>query len=463
GDQVAISAKSYYNTGGTTPTNTYTLAAVDLASALFLGSGFPVGKINYTGFTNIPGNLSSLENFTNGNVNGAGKPKAFLNYFCMDEQMKVVASSAGADPVGSSGVMKPHTLPTVQIQKNGYIYIYVSNESNQNVYFDALTVSHTPGPLLEETHYYPFGLTMAGISSRAMGRLDNKYEYNGKEKQEKEFTDNSGLDWYDYGARMYDPQIGRWHVVDPLSSDMVAFSPFNYVLNSPVKLTDPDGLAPEQPKPSSSLSRTLAFAKKHPIIALAVGTYNKEGIDISSNVVRFSRRQGSNNKPVLDEPQNPASQINAFRHTLWQAAITAEYGSDIAKEVGDAHEENPYAIDGVPKLSQLNGAKFGSLSEVDQSIDLSNNILGRIIGEHNKNSDLKTLAFKVLDAFRKDGLFTATREADGTWTMSRTKISEKQYQELKAIFDKLDKNGRTAEEQAGLEEREKKERGHVVK
>lgn len=83
--------------------------------------------------------------------------------------------------------------------------------------------------MLQKVDYYPFGLDIKRYEA-----IPNKYLYNNKEKQEE-------MAQYDYGARFYDPVIGRWHTADQLADNYYRVSSYVYVLNRPTVAIDPDG------------------------------------------------------------------------------------------------------------------------------------------------------------------------------------------------------------------------------
>jgi RHS repeat-associated protein len=129
------------------------------------------------------------------------------------------------------------------VNKNGYLYVYVSNETtNLDVFFDNLQVTHIHGPIVEETHYYPFGLTMGGISSKAAGSTESKKKFQGQEFAHNEFSDGSGLEMYEFRWRMDDPQIGRFWQIDPLSEKYVYNSTYAFSENKVTGHVELEGL-----------------------------------------------------------------------------------------------------------------------------------------------------------------------------------------------------------------------------
>ena len=90
--------------------------------------------------------------------------------------------------------------------------------------------------VLTEEHYYPFGMSMKGDWNK-VHNAGYDYKYNGKE-----LHDDHGLNWYAYGARYYDPSIGRFTGVDPISDQFAHVSTYNYAENKPINSIDLHGL-----------------------------------------------------------------------------------------------------------------------------------------------------------------------------------------------------------------------------
>jgi len=120
-----------------------------------------------------------------------------------------------------------------------YEYSMKDHLGNVRVVFAAH--SHGQPELLQQTSYYPFGMTMQQQNFSSQNATENKYLYNSKELQDDQLAGNT-LDWYDYGARFYDATLGRWHVVDPLAEKYYSISTYAYVANNPMIFIDPDGM-----------------------------------------------------------------------------------------------------------------------------------------------------------------------------------------------------------------------------
>ena len=161
-------------------------------------------------------------------------------YDAAGTKLRVVHSIAGnttttdycGNVIYENGI--PKTLLTdagfVSLSDSRYHYYLQDHQGNNRV------VADQNGNVEEVNHYYPFGGTFASTSSV------QDYKYNGKELDRKD-----GLDWYDYGARRYDAALGRWHAADPMAEKYYGWSPYNYCLNNPFKLIDPNGMWPGDP------------------------------------------------------------------------------------------------------------------------------------------------------------------------------------------------------------------------
>jgi RHS repeat-associated protein len=137
----------------------------------------------------------------------------------------------------ASGVrsLKYIVTPDGRAVKNGSSWDYEYNLTDHlgNVRAVIRKGSNGLAELIQQKHYYPFGMEMSQLN---LGTGTNKYLYNSKEIQ-----NDFDLYWYDYGARFYDPQLGRWHSVDPMAEKYYSISPYAYVANNPLRFIDPDG------------------------------------------------------------------------------------------------------------------------------------------------------------------------------------------------------------------------------
>lgn len=166
-------------------------------------------------------------------------PRAFLSYVLYDRNMgpvdfdqDQVTTAAKISPTNPTAASHQRLSLSVTVEKEGYIYIYVSNQSDQNmdVYFDDLKITHTYSDIVSGGDFYPFGLA---IEDRQISRERYRFGYQGKFAEK---DDETG--WNHFELREYDPEVGRFLIPDPARQ---YHSPYVSMGNNPINMVDPTG------------------------------------------------------------------------------------------------------------------------------------------------------------------------------------------------------------------------------
>jgi RHS repeat-associated protein len=243
GDTLNISTRALYT--ATSVPNTMATVNDMVTSILtgFLGAatGNPVvdNKAWLPSNNGVVLNTNALNGFITNNQNNnsnTGAPRAYLKYLLFDEDFQLVQGFAERIDNGANTVHTYTTGGQLVVPKNGFIYVFTTNESPVDVWFDDVSVIHRTGPLLQESSFYPFGMEITPLSSYAAIKVPNERDY-----QKNELDEEFGLELHYFDARMYDAQVGRFGGVDPYAEKFPGLTPYNYAANNTNYFIDPDG------------------------------------------------------------------------------------------------------------------------------------------------------------------------------------------------------------------------------
>jgi RHS repeat-associated protein len=239
---------------------------------------------------------------------------------------------------------------------------------------------------VQENHYDPWGLNLVGIEKQ--GNPDHKFQYNGKEKQSE-----LGLNWADYGARMYDPQLGRWHAVDPMTETQEAWTPYHYVYNNPVLRTDPDGRCPDGNCPEITVAGMIANTVKD----LAVSAANVTFMAVEAMHPMRVYSQGGSQRASRDE--NGTIQLGIRPLPTSTGEVLRNAGSDALDAVNVASTAVGGGAGGAGLLLAKTVGKTAVTNAVVQAAKTSSDapikVTEEVIAKALEGSSMKTLQKEV--------------------------------------------------------------------
>ncbi|MBY0434098.1 MAG: hypothetical protein K2U26_08325 [Cyclobacteriaceae bacterium] len=360
GDKLKLEVYARYKPGSGTASDV--IASLVSAATTSMNVTAAENPAAYNGFnTYLPG-------FTNSMVYDVSQPKAYLNYILFDANYANAVFGYKVIGIDAATMWEKLALD-VSVTNNGYIFIYLTNESNYDVYFDDLQIIHEKNTMslrvTESADYYPFGLLVEGTRYRDESRLVNSYGYQG---EYSEFDARTG--WNRFALRgNYDSRIGRWQSGDPYSQYA---SPYIGMGNNPANRIDPNGgftLAPvviwgakNMAKKMLGVSITLGKAA----IANSLGFYLRPWDDVHYNSVTQKTsviKTGDNfDKLYVDGQYMGRSEQEAWKAYEGDASTYGEYDFDFYNETYGASLRDPKVFDRLYKTAPTEKARAALLA-----------------------------------------------------------------------------------------------------
>lgn len=210
---------------------------------------------------------------------------------------------------------------------SGFLYFYHPDHLGSTSY-----VTDESGEVYEHVEYFAFGETFIQEHSNT-DRIP--YLFNGKELDQE-----TGL--YYYGARYYDPVTSVWQSVDPKAAQFPGWSPYNYALDNPIKMMDPDGMAPDSAGPNK-LSDPVA----NPTIRPTGGDRNKSRFVNNPNFVPridFKTHKVRNHNGLdIEAPEGtPLKSITSG--TVYSSSVSNAFGNLVIIKGKDENGKTVYVL-----------------------------------------------------------------------------------------------------------------------
>jgi RHS repeat-associated protein len=239
GDTVNISAEALYIAEKNNLTDVTKNVINNFITAFISPLNLNTEGLNVLANNNMNNLASAILNMQQKNST-SNAPNAFLNYVMYDEYMNLIPTASGALQVKNKDGWQTLETDKFMIPQNGFLRVFSNNMETAPVSINNTTVGIITGKLVEEYNYYPYGLVFDQTQVASTIKKTD-YLYNTKELQHNEFGAGNGLELADYGARLYDSQIGRWLALDPMSESRDGLSPYSYCQNNPINRIDPNG------------------------------------------------------------------------------------------------------------------------------------------------------------------------------------------------------------------------------